>query len=159
MPSAGQTTKPLVRLPRDANGCWEWLAGVNSSAGCAVKTIDRKTVPAARWMWATLFGIVPAGLVISHACGNKLCVNPAHLRCTTQADANRASHTVTLTPGDVHHIRKARKGKLPQTAKLLAQQYGTHVNTIRDIWRGHSWQAAQPNYGPRREGRDGENQF
>jgi hypothetical protein len=39
-----------------------------------------------RWVWSYIYGDIPEGRVIDHLCGNPLCVNPFHLRTTTQRE-------------------------------------------------------------------------
>ena len=149
MPKAGQSIKPCVKLPRDPAGCWEWLGVINASSGAPMKQFCGKAIPATRWIWMQLFGPIPDGLVIAHTCGNKTCINPAHLRCCTQAAANREGAHVTLTPDDVREIRAAKQHRLPSTANLLAERFGVRRSAITEIWRGNTWARAKPNRGPR----------
>lgn len=146
----GSTLKPLVRLPKDPGQCWPWLSTVSPN-GHAVKTVGGKSMPAARWMWAQLFGPVPKGMVVWHDCGTKTCINPHHLRLGHQADANRQASHVTLTPCDVRELRSVPvEDRTMQRARVLAGQLGVCPNTVREVWRGSSWRRPRPNNGPRR---------
>lgn len=149
MPKPGQTIKPLVRIPRDSGGCWTWLGTRNSTNQRPTKTWHGQSMPAARWVWSMLFGPIPEGLVIAHTCGNPDCVNPGHMRCCAQAEANRDGPGATLTPADVQQIRAAKKTRMPHTARLIADSYGISPQTVRDIWRRNSWAKPRPNHGPR----------
>lgn len=143
----GTTLKPLVKLPKDPTACWEWL-GATDRAGNARKSLGGTTLTGRRWLWSQLFGPVPAGLVVTTICGNRTCTNPYHLRACTQAEANRQAVNTLLLPADVTEIRAARKNKGPATARMLANRYGVHPNTIRDIWRRRSWSRPRANPGP-----------
>ena len=74
-----------------ASGCWVWT-GRRSNVGYAVMTMreDGKIYPRQvhRISWAVFHGrAVPAGRVVAHdyRCISCACVNPDHLRATTQA--------------------------------------------------------------------------
>lgn len=146
MPLAGQSIKPQVRRGRDPGDCWEWL-GAKTADGYGKKQFGGRCIGASRWLWEQLHGPIAPGRVLAHTCGNRGCVNPAHLRESTQAAANRAGESASLVAGDVEDIR-AQRGK--QTAASLAEVYGVSPLTIRDIWRRSSWARANPNYGPRK---------
>jgi hypothetical protein len=147
----GTTLKPLVRLSRDPEACWEWLGAIDSD-GHARKEMAGRSVTGARWLWLTLFGPISAGLVITTKCGNKACCNPHHLRCCHQADANRASAHVTLLPSDVAEIKRAKKHRTSCTANILADKYGCTDTTIYEIWKGRTWRQAKAlNFGPQRK--------
>jgi len=134
----GITLKPLVKLGRDPGACWTWLGKINE-LGTAIKQFNGKAIPARRWMWEQLFGPIGAGIVITTRCNDKACINPFHLRACTQAEANQASVQTLLLPHDVVDIRRARKDKGPNTARVLAEKYSVSPQTIRDIWARRSW--------------------
>lgn len=153
MPHAhGTVLKPLVRLGKSPDACWEWLSVVNNN-GVAEKQFAGRKVPARRWLWEQLFGPIPEGYVIAQLCGTTTCINPHHLKCTTFAEAARLGTNTTLSAGDATAIRAARralvkdakaKGKpysLKALAKQLAAQHDVSIYTIRDVWRGDTWKA------------------
>lgn len=143
MPAAGQTTKPLVALPRDPAACWVWQARADAG-GYPVKQWHGRTISGAYWLWEQLFGPVPKGQVLIRTCGTRACVSPHHLKLGYQADANRAGAGTTLTPGDVLEIRAVdKKNRRGDVAHRLAENYGVSVQLIRDVWAKRAWGARQ----------------
>lgn len=64
-----------------AGDCWEWQ-GPTRGAGYGVF----RKVSSHRYSYQMHRGKIPEGLLIRHMCGNKLCVNPAHLETGTAQD-------------------------------------------------------------------------
>jgi hypothetical protein len=152
MPNHGQAIKPRVKLGKRPDDCWEWL-GHMTECGHGKLTFCGRDTLAHRWMWEMLFGPIPRGLVVYSTCDKKACVNPHHLACGTQADANRSSIQTKLLPADVAEIKAEKDTRNAHTARMLAERYGVSEQTIRDIWRGGSWARARKNFGPRRQQR------
>lgn len=147
MPRTGQVCRPLVKLGKKPDDCWMWLGAI-SETGHARKQFDGKGCGAHRWIWEQLFGPIPVGLVVFSTCASKSCINPHHLACGTQAEANRQSVQTKLLPSDVAAIRAA--DRTPVMAEHLAARHDISANTVRDIWRGDSWGRGRKNLGPKR---------
>lgn len=146
-PTPGATLKPLVKLGKRADDCWEWL-GPKTAAGYGKKTFHGEDWMAHRWIWSQLFGPIPNGLVIHHECQNPSCVNPQHLRVCSQAENVREAVTSKLTASDVLEIKKAKPDtRTPNLAATLAQRHGCSRQLIFDIWNGRAWGRAKPFYG------------
>ncbi len=68
----------------DAAGCWLWQgwkrAGYGRWRWGGDKGIDDQ---AHRWSWVFYRGALPLHAHLHHICGNRLCVNPAHLKALT----------------------------------------------------------------------------
>lgn len=62
--------------------CWEWTDSRNTY-GYGVVRRGKKLLKAHRVAFEYDNGPIPAGLEVDHACHNKACVKPAHLRAAT----------------------------------------------------------------------------
>lgn len=56
----GETMKPLVRLGKTPDDCWEWI-GRKHDNGYGKKQFHSRTLLAHRWLWTQLFGPIPGG--------------------------------------------------------------------------------------------------
>jgi hypothetical protein len=63
-------------------GCRLWTAA-KSETGYGVVRWENKQYRAHRLAWEAAYGPIPAGSVIHHRCGVRLCVNLAHLQAVT----------------------------------------------------------------------------
>lgn len=68
--------------------CWLWTASTNHGYGQIFVAIDgRRTVQRAhRIAYQAWVGSIPANLELDHLCGQKRCVNPAHLEAVTHRE-------------------------------------------------------------------------
>jgi hypothetical protein len=149
MTHSGATIKPLVKLGKSPEDCWEWI-GLKHANGYGKKQFHDKTWLAHRWLWSQLFGPIPDGLVIDHVCQNPGCVNPHHLRVVTQAENVRSGLTTLLTDGDVKEIRKLHEAGWFNDN--IAAKFNVHVSTISSLLVGKSWRKPKPFYGARKYG-------
>lgn len=132
--------KKLVELGKSPEDCWNWQGSVNKTTGYGKKQLNGDTLLAHRWLYQTLFGPIPDSLVVDHICGNRICVNPHHLRLVSQAENCRSGAGTTLTADDVSEIRKLlRNGAKRGAQSELARRYGVTPATISDIKSGRSW--------------------
>src|SRR5579871_4322135 len=64
-------------------GCWRWTGRVDRG-GYGLFSISRRTIVRAHRQGFTLaFGAPPAWACVLHRCGDRRCVNPAHLYLAT----------------------------------------------------------------------------
>lgn len=148
MPLPGQVLKPMVQLGRKPDDCWTWL-GPKTANGHGLKTFHGQTVMAHRWLWEQLFGPIAKGMVVYATCATKGCVNPHHLACGFQSEANRQSVQTKLLPSDIAAIRAAKAEAGPNTARVLAERYDITPGHVREIWTGRVWGRSKRNSGPR----------
>lgn len=117
--------------------------------GYACFNVDGKVVRAHRYVCRWTRGAPSSPKHdAAHSCGNRACVNPAHLRWATKKEneadklAQGRPHgprgtvhgMARLTPDEVRSIRAARG---PQTA--IAAKYGVCQQTISDITARRTW--------------------
>lgn len=67
---------------RKTEHCWHWTAAKNIG-GYGVFRLNRRVAIAHRFIYEALREPIPAGQVMDHMCHNPGCVNPDHLRPTT----------------------------------------------------------------------------
>ena len=86
------------------DGCWFWRGAINHAGyGTFNPTPERSGLAAHRYAVELASGIpVPKGLVVDHLCRTRNCVNPDHLRVTTQ-------RTNTLENSNAGAARNAAK--------------------------------------------------
>jgi hypothetical protein len=128
--------------------CLLWPFAIGS-AGYPKVSIGQhaKSRDAHRWLCELAYGPAPTPQhVAAHHCGQKLCLNPGHIRWATQTEnmadkiihkTNHAKETHPrrkLTNDAVRDIRES-KGPLKEAAK----KYGVHFSTISSIRLGKHW--------------------
>lgn len=73
---------------REPEECWPWLGSVSGPGYGNLRREARKNDYAHRVSYELNIGLIPPGLVIDHACMNRICVNPSHLRLATLKQNN-----------------------------------------------------------------------
>lgn len=146
-----------------ADECWNWTGSVNAQGYGYIGGVlnGSRHVPKGSYMlahrvsWIIHRGEIPKGegahgTVVMHTCDNPKCVNPSHLRLGTQSE----NVTDMIVKGrkvagewqkrkGVDHFRSAFKDQADidlicatqGDTKALAERFGVHVTTIRDIRR------------------------
>lgn len=70
----------------DTTDCVEWTA-TKDQKGYGKFSLDaERETRAHRFAYETFVGPIPDGYVVDHLCGNKSCVNPAHLEAVTNTE-------------------------------------------------------------------------
>jgi len=96
------------RVRIEPNGCWEWK-GVPTCNGYGRIKVE-KPVLVHRFSYEFFKGPIPEGLQIDHLCGNKICVNPAHLEAVTQwENMTRAGTQVSVVNGGKTHCKRGHE--------------------------------------------------
>lgn len=83
--------RPVYRNPEEAfqastewdGGCLLWTKYITPSGYARIRVGHRK-VPAHRYAWERVNGVVPHGMEVDHTCHNRACVNVDHLRIATR---------------------------------------------------------------------------
>jgi hypothetical protein len=78
----------LKRIEKnEETGCWDWVGRISISGKGSRRgimgTSDHRNMYAHRVAYEHYVGPIAEGNHIHHTCGNKLCVNPDHLRSVT----------------------------------------------------------------------------
>jgi hypothetical protein len=74
----------------DETGCWEWSMALQGRVPvCDIRAAGCSSACKAAWL---LSGrkLEPGHVVWRHACGNHLCVNPAHMKAGTRSEMRKA---------------------------------------------------------------------
>lgn len=147
---------PLSILPKNLqhrveirdSGCWEWQGSISSS-GYGDLCVDGQHLLVHRYVYSSLFGEIPKGLVIWHTCDNRKCCNPYHLRLGThfqnimdkemKGRGNRGERNgmSKLTRDMVESIRTDFIRGNTQAA--LARQYNVNRSCIWKVVHGTHW--------------------
>lgn len=88
---------------------------------------------------------------VAHSCGERMCINPAHLRWATRSEneadkitqgrSNRGGHrsgSARLRAEQVVEIRERYETE-DVTQQALADEYGVHIMTINSIILRRTW--------------------
>lgn len=156
--SAPLEEKYWKKVRKTEGGCWLWT-GERTRQGYGSLTVltegRKQGFRVHRLSWQFAFGHIPHGQTVWQTCGEKLCVNPAHLKIGdwVQNAVHRAAAAIPMV------IRNARDQRPPR-AKLsaaqvediraryvprkvsytkLAAEFDVSAHTIEAIIRGVIW--------------------
>lgn len=129
--------------------CWTWVGGRMGRDG---QYGNFRNQPAHRYAYQMHKGDIPDGMMVRHMCGNKRCVNPAHLEVGTAKDNydDRARLGEGLGVGLRGELNGRSKITEVQaryildnpdnlTGAQLARKFGVSAPTISLIRSGHRW--------------------
>ncbi len=119
----------------NSSGCWLVPSQQNkypqiSRCGKSYKVVT--------YLYICRFGEIPTGMILDHVvCNDPWCVNPHHVKVTTQADNVRRSNVAVLTMRQAQRIRMCLAEG--ETAQDLAMKYGVCDGVIYNIKHGRTW--------------------
>ena len=85
-----------------SGGCWEWT-GSRASGGYGRFGFEGATRNAYAVAYELFVGPTGEGKVLDHACRNKSCVNPSHLREVTVKENAENMEPVRIVGGEIRH--------------------------------------------------------
>jgi hypothetical protein len=131
--------------------CWLWtgapLPGGYGRINLGGKGSDYTL--AHRASWEINHGPIPVGIMVCHACDNRLCVNPSHLflgthqenmadgRAKSRFASGERQHLAKLTRDSVGEIRRLYRLGVVQVQ--LAERFGVSQSQISSIVRRNVW--------------------
>lgn len=124
----------MKKIRRKTN-CWIWPYTKNGS-GYGTIGRERKVLDAHRFLYEILVRKVPFNCELDHLCGNRLCVNPAHLEPVIHRENCLRGKQTKLTAEDVKYIKKMA-GTYNQ--REIAERYGISHQLVSMILRGKRW--------------------
>ena len=131
----------LNRQLDKSGNCWLWTGFVDYNG---YGRIYYDTYPGDsfrglvhRLMWIFKFGNIPANMVITHKCGNKLCCNPKHLVLTHRKDISFNGRKTHCVHGHKLPAPKMVSGKLvrvcPECNKIRQAEYRKQKSAVLPI--------------------------
>ena len=133
-------------LTYTGNDCLIWPFAKTKHYGYPVIGWEGKNQRVPRLVCTLVHGSCPEGHETAHNCGNRVCINPKHLRWATHREncADKIKHGTSLTgerngnsiltQKQVELIRASREGP-----KALSLRYGISQQQICGIQQGYSW--------------------
>jgi len=147
--------------------CWHWTGAISSDGIPRIHTFDhavgdKRVLTGPRAAWNIAHGEAPpADRMVFRCCGERLCLNPAHLRLAatkaeiglhwrragfrlgTALDARRANAAKAqaargITPTDSAVVLAIRQAPAEASNVELAQRFGVAHQTVSRIRRGQS---------------------
>jgi hypothetical protein len=103
-------------------GCWPWM-GSRTKFGHGQVTLALKRCHAHRLAYELVYGEIPDGLVVSHACNNAPCCNPTHLKAVTQSENVRYMYLSGRAYSQGQHYSKLRPEALSRGDAHYSRQH------------------------------------
>jgi hypothetical protein len=86
--------------------CWNWKGATRGKNDYGAVKVDGKVVSVHKLFYIKYKGEIPAKLLVSHTCHNKLCVNPDHLKLVTAKENHSdAVQRGTIKPQKNEHLK------------------------------------------------------
>lgn len=133
----------------DDSGCHVWAGPRHPQGHGIVSLAGGVSGTAARVIYEHHFGPMRPGSAVLRVCGNKLCVNPHHLkggsfedvakirRTFGQARLGENVRTAKLKASDIVRIRELKKKG--HSFASIAKTYDVTAKTIHNVIKGRTW--------------------
>lgn len=142
--------KRFFKYVNKTESCWLWT-GYCFTSGHGQFGYDGKIIKAHRFSWLLAGNQIPEEMCILHAphviCGNRNCVNPAHLRVGTQSENMKDKISDGTSARGIKHpkcklteqqVREIR-ARSDENQKELAEEFGVSTATISSILSRKRW--------------------
>jgi hypothetical protein len=133
---------------RDECLAFPYSIGSHGYGQFSAKRLSKQPLLAHRYICKKAHGSPPEGefMAAAHSCGNRICVNPRHLRWATYAENedDKREHG-RMQIGERHAMAKLSRSDVISIRgttglnKDIATQFGVTKSTIGDIKRRRSW--------------------
>jgi hypothetical protein len=124
--------------------CWLWTATLDRY-GYGQFYCNGRMVASHRLSWLLSGNTIPEGMVTCHApheiCGNRHCVNPAHLKADSYSENNKDAYRDGTRPSKLteEQVRAIRANLKNKSQRGLAREYGVSQGLISDIISRKRW--------------------
>jgi plasmid maintenance system antidote protein VapI len=91
----------VSKVRQDENGCWLWTASCDDQGYAQIggQYLGKPWMQKAHlFAWERAGNVVPPGFRLAHTCGNRRCVNVAHLRIATVAEQTASAIAAQVRP-------------------------------------------------------------
>ena len=135
---------------REPDECWPWLGGFRNGYGRL--SIDNQSVSMHIFSYELANGARPEGAWILHRCGNKKCVNPAHLYAGNPSDNNKDTvvhgHSNPLRGSDCPTAKLSESKVVAirslyasgnETMQSIADRYNVSLTTVCNVVHRRTW--------------------
>ena len=95
-------------IPVTESGCWLWMKSCNQYGYGCFRAYGRCMAPH-RFAYHYYVGSIPSGLVVDHICRVRCCVNPDHLRLTTNQENVLSGTGVTAVNARKTHCKNGHE--------------------------------------------------
>lgn len=135
-----------VNKTEDVETCWTWK-GTPSKDGYGQFKYHCKHKRPNRFLWESLHGTIPEGMIIMHSCDNPSCVNPEHLNLGTHQDnaidREKKKRRKIIPFAKLNQLQVDNIRQLYETGQHyqyeLAKMFNVGTLTINRIIRRKTW--------------------